>query len=170
MYSSPWFNHDCEVARAEFKQRTNNFVNIGHMNCMKRKQYSKMKDGPDLSIIKKKKRLHDLASSNPKAFLQEIRKLKGSGNSSESALSICDFFSISRRYIPKIASFSKILLSSLLMKVWEIITLVLGEIALCIMILRYLMVLILALKYKRLYSNLRETKVRDLICFLRHYS
>ena len=42
--------------------------------------------------------------------------------------------------MPKIAILSKTLLSSLLTKVWEIVTLILGEIALCIMTLRYLMV------------------------------
>ena len=97
LYSSPWFNQECELARAELKRANKQFRKyrtheLHEVVIIKRKQYSKTKRRAHFTYNQaKKKRLHNLASSNPKAFWQEIRKMKNSGNSNLSPLSIDEF-------------------------------------------------------------------------------
>ena len=81
-YKSPWFNNECEIARAEFKRvikeyRKSKSPAIHELLLQKRKLYSKTKRRAQ-SIYKQneRKRLHDLASSNPRSFWHEIRRLK----------------------------------------------------------------------------------------------
>ena len=97
LYSSPWFNQECEVARAELKRANKQFRKyrtheLHEVVINKRKHYSKTRRHAQFKYNQaKKKRLHNLASSNPKAFWQEIRKMKNSGNSNKGPLSIDDF-------------------------------------------------------------------------------
>ena len=97
LYSSPWFNQECETARAELKRANKQFRKyrtheLHSVVINKRKYYSKVKRHARFKYNQaKKKRLHNLASSNPKAFWQEIRKMKTSGNSNQCSLSIEDF-------------------------------------------------------------------------------
>ena len=97
LYTSPWFNQECEIARAELKRANKQFRKyrthaLHEVVIIKRKQYSKTKCLAQFkNNQEKKKRLHDLASSNPKAFWQEIRKMKKSGNSNHGSLSIDEF-------------------------------------------------------------------------------
>ena len=97
LYSSPWFNQECEVARAELKRANKQFRKyrtheLHEVVINKRKHYSKTRRHAQFKYNQaKKKRLHNLASSNPKAFWQEIRKMKNSGKSKKGPLSIEDF-------------------------------------------------------------------------------
>ena len=97
LYTSPWFNQECEIARAELKRANKQFPKyrthaLHEVVIIKRKQYSKTKRRAQFKYNQeKKKRLHDLASSNPKAFWQEIRKMKKTVNSNHGLLSIDEF-------------------------------------------------------------------------------
>ena len=81
-YKSPWFNNECEIARAELKRANKEFRKhksqvLHEVLLQKRKYYSKTKRRAQ-AVYKQneRQRLHDLASSNPKSFWQEIRRLK----------------------------------------------------------------------------------------------
>lgn len=83
-YTSPWFNHECEIARSELKRANKEFrkykTQVLHdVLLQKRKHYSKIKRCAQ-TVYKQseRKRLHDLASSNPKAFWNEIKRFTDS--------------------------------------------------------------------------------------------
>ncbi|MEW8546880.1 MAG: reverse transcriptase family protein, partial [Candidatus Thiodiazotropha sp.] len=87
-YTSPWFNHECEIARSELKRANRDFRKhktqvLHEVLLQKRKQYSKIKRRAQ-SVYKQneRKRLHDLASSNPKAFWSEIKRFTDSKTNS----------------------------------------------------------------------------------------
>ena len=82
-YTSPWFTIDCKIARSELKRANKVFRKrksheAHEVFLRKRKHYSKVKRRAQ-SVYKQNERvrLHDLASSNPKAFWSEIRRTKG---------------------------------------------------------------------------------------------
>ena len=61
MYSSSWFNHDSEVARAELKRANKQFRKyrsheLHEALVTKRNNIVKSSDGPELSIIERKRK------------------------------------------------------------------------------------------------------------------
>ena len=92
-YISPWFTIDCEIARSELKRANKEFRKqksheAHEVLLRKRKHYSKVKRRAQ-TVYKQNERvrLHDLASSNPKAFWPEIRRMKG--DNSKNATLVC---------------------------------------------------------------------------------
>ena len=81
-YTSPWFTIDCEIARSELKRANKEFrkykTHAAHeVLLQKRKHYSKIKRRAQTVFRQSERiRLHDLATSNPKAFWSEIRRMK----------------------------------------------------------------------------------------------
>ena len=96
-YTSPWFTLECEAARAELKRANKLFrkyrTHVLHeVVVVKRKQYRKItRHARFIYNCNKKLKLHDLASKNPKAFWQEIRRMKGN-TAHQSSASLQDFF------------------------------------------------------------------------------
>ena len=96
-FKSPWFNNECEIARAEFKRvnkeyRKSKSQAIHDLLLQKRKIYSKTKRRAQ-AIFKQneRQRWHALATSNPKSFWQEIRRLK-ENKSKQSNVSLQTFY------------------------------------------------------------------------------
>ena len=81
-YTSPWFNIECEIACSELKRANKEFrrqrTHEAHeVLIQKRKHYSKIKHRAQTIYRQNERiRLHDLATSNPKAFWSEIRRMK----------------------------------------------------------------------------------------------
>ena len=81
-YTSPWFNIECEIARSELKRANKEFrrhrAHEAHeVLIQKRKHYSKIKRRAQTIYQQNERiRLHDLETSNPKAFWSEIRRMK----------------------------------------------------------------------------------------------
>lgn len=96
-YTSPWFNYECEVARAELKRANKQFrkyrTHTLHETLVtKRKHYSTVKKHARFIYNQtKKQKLHDLASNNPRLFWQEIRRMRGN-TPNDTPLCLQDFF------------------------------------------------------------------------------
>ena len=95
-YTSPWFTVDCEIARAELKRANKMFrkyrTHVLHETVVeKRKQYRKItRHARFIYNRNKKMKLHELATQNPKASWQEIRRIKG-GAENQPSVSLQDF-------------------------------------------------------------------------------
>ena len=97
--SSPWFNNDCVIARAELKRDNKLFrkyrsQEFHDLVVNSRKHYHKVKRRAR-SIYKQEKmqRLHKMATDNPREFWREIKRMKGSG-SSQCEIELSDFYQL----------------------------------------------------------------------------
>ena len=95
--SSPWFNNDCVIARAELKRANKLFRKYRTLEYHEhvvngRKQYRKVKRRAQFNYKQnQRQKLHEMAINNPRGFWHEIKRMKVDG-SSPSKIVLSDFF------------------------------------------------------------------------------
>ena len=82
-YRSPWFTHECELARQELRATSRAYrkyrtIELRTSEMEKRRQYRNMKRKAKRQFKKDQKQFFsDCAKNNPQKFWDELRKLKG---------------------------------------------------------------------------------------------
>lgn len=96
-YNSPWFNHECEAARSEFKlankvYRKQKTLQAHDRLIIARRKYCSVKRKAKAVYNKQKQTyIHNLATNNPRLFWSEIKRIKGD-TSTSSGISTDEFF------------------------------------------------------------------------------